>query len=234
MKTLTLKRFLIVVATGFLLGAGTSKDAFAQSRGGAGGRGAGAGGNMSGGGVRPVGGARREIILVPGGRRGFLVDDFPMPTGRDRRIPDIDRTRRDEHERTRREERERRDERKRQADETRREETRRREATRRHEEAANRFQKLARWLEVSPERLQNFYLEAKTANPDLRLGQFFAAFVIANRLNGSNPSVTAQSILRGVDSGMSLERTLVALGLGAEEASAAVKWAERVVNHLKP
>lgn len=234
MKTITLKRFLIVAVTGLLLSAGTSLDAFAQSRGGAGGRGAGAGGNTSGGGVRPVGGVRREIILVPGGRRGFPVDDFPMPSGRDRRITDIERKRRDEDERTRREERERRDERRRQEDETRREETRSREATRRHDEEANRFQKLGRWLGVSPERLQNFYQEAKAANPELRLSQFYAAFVIANRLNGSNPSVTPQAILRGQDSGMSLDRTLVTLGLSAEEANAAAKWAERVFNHLKP
>lgn len=224
MKTVTLKRFLFVAAASLLLTGAIGVDAFAQSRGGAGGRGAGAGG-----GVRPSGAAR--VIVVPGGRRGSTIDDFPMPT---RRIPDVDRTRRDEHERARREEREVRDERRRQEDETRREETRRREATRRHQEEANRFQKLARWLDVSPERLQNFYLEAKAANPNLRLSQFFAAFVIANRLNGSHPSVTPQAILRGLDSGMSLERTLGALGLNAEEVSAAVKWAQRVVNHLKP
>lgn len=231
MKTVTLKRFLFVVVASLLLGAGMSVDAFAQSRGGAGGRGAGAGG-----GVRPSGpsGSRREVILVPAGRRGSPIDDFPVPTRGTREITDVERTRRDEHERTRREERERRDERRRQEDETRREETRRREATRRHDEEANRFQKLARWLEVSPERLQNFYLEAKAANPNLRLSQFFSAFVIANRLNGSHPSVTPQAILRGLDSGMSLERTLGVLGLNGEEVSAAVKWAQRVVNHLKP
>ena len=176
----------------------------------------------------PVGGARRESILVPEGTARFPVDDFPMPSGRDRSIADIERTRRDDDERTRREERERRDERGRQEDETRREETRR------HDEGANRFQKLGRWLDVSPERLQNFYQQAKAVNPDLRLSQFFAAFVIANRVNSSNPSVTPQAILRGQESGMSLEQTLVALGLNAEEARAAAKWAERVVNHLKP
>lgn len=232
MKSVGLKRIWLGAATGVLLIAGMSADTFAQGRGGAGGRGAGAG-NPSGGGVRPVGvptGPGRGIIVFPGDRRGS-IDDFPVPT---RRVPDVDRTRRDELERIRREEREGTRERRRQEDETRREEARRREATRRDAEEANRFQKLARWLEVSPERLQNFYLEAKAANPDLRLGQFFAAFVISNRLNGSNPNVTPQAILRGLDSGMSLERTLGALGLSAEEVSAAVKWAQRIVNHLKP
>ena len=225
MKTVTLRKFLFLAAASLLLIGGIGADTLAQSRGGAGSRGAG-----TGGGVRPTGtsGSRREVI-VPQGRRGSPIDDFPMPT---RGIPE--RTRRDEDERARREERERRDERRRQEDERRREEARRREATRRHDEEANRFQKLARWLGVSPERLQSFYQEAKAANPNLRLSQFFAAFVIANRLNGSNPGVTAQAILRGQDSGMSLERTLVTLGLSAQEASAAVKWAERVVNQLKP
>jgi len=67
-----------------------------------------------------------------------------------------------------------------------------------------------------------------------RLNQFFASFVIANRLNGSYPNVEPQAILRGLDSGMSLERTLVALGVSAEEAKAAENWGERVVNQLKP
>jgi len=231
MMKMTLRKYLFVAAALLLLGAGTSVDAFAQSRGGAGGRG-------SSGGVRPGGpggasGPGREIIIVPGGRRS-PVDEFPVPTDRDRRITDIERTRRDEHERARREERERRDEHRRQEDETRRLETKRREAIRRQDEEASRFQKLARWLEVSPERLQNFYLEAKAANPNLRLGQFFAAFVIANRLNSSHPNVTPQAILRGLDSGMSLERTLGNLGLTGEEIKATVKWAQRVVNHLKP
>lgn len=170
---------------------------------------------------------RREIIVVPGGRRGFPGDDFPTPVERPRRLPDVERTR-DDHERRRREEHERRDERER------RDEDARRESPRRHDEEANRFQKLARWLNVSPERLQNFYLQAKAANPDLRLSQFFSALIIANRLNDSNPNVTPQAILRGLDSGMSLERTLVALGLSAEEANAAAKWAQRIANHLKP
>lgn len=227
MKTVTLKKCLFAAAAGLLLSPGMSLDVFAQSRGDAAGRGA-----SAGGGVRPSGPIEsRRVVVIPGDRRGSVIDNFPAPT---RRIPDIERTRRDEDERTRRAERERRDERRRQEDKTRREETRRREATRRHEEEANRFQKLGRWLDVSPERLQNFYLEAKAANPNLRLGQFFAAFVIANRLNGSHPSVTPQAILRGLDGGMSLERTLGALGLSGEEIKAAVKWAERVVNHLKP
>jgi hypothetical protein len=82
--------------------------------------------------------------------------------------------------------------------------------------------------------LQNAYLAAKANNEDLRFSQFFSALVIANRVNGSNPNVTAQAILRGLDSGMSMERTLVALGMTAEEAKAAAKWAERIFNYLKP
>ena len=237
MKKVTLIRFLFVAASVVLLSAAMGLDAFAQSRGGAGGRGAGAGGGVRPGGPVGPSGSRRETITVPGGRQGYPVDDFPrpnLPNETDRAIPDIDRARRDEQERARREERDLREARRRLENETRREEARRRDAIRRHDEEANRFQKLARWLEVSPERLQNFYLEAKAANPNLRLGQFFAAFVIANRLNSSHPSVTPQAILRGLDSGMNLERTLGTLGLTAEEIKATVKWAERLVNHLKP
>jgi hypothetical protein len=211
-----LKKFLFFAATGFLLVAGMSVDALAQSRGG---RGANVGG------VRPVGGATRpgrEVIVAPVGRGS--IHDSPMPTGRVRRVPDVDLTPRDERERREREERER----------ERRDIETRREAARRQNDEANRFQKLGRWLGVSPERLQNFYLEAKEANPELRLSQFFASLVIANRLNSSNPNVTPQAILRGLDAGMSMEPTLVALGLSGEDAKAAAKWAERIVNHLKP
>jgi hypothetical protein len=219
MKTVSLKsglkKFLFLAATGFLLVAGTSADAVAQNRGG--GRGA-----SVGGGVRPTGSPTRSIIVVPAGRRGAAIDDFPMPTGRVRRMPDVDR--RDEHERRERERRER----ERRDDET------RREVTRRQDDEANRFQKLGRWLGVEPERLQHYYQQAKATNPDLRLSQFFGALVIANRLNSSNPNVTPQALLRGLDAGMNMERTLVALGLSSDEAKAAAKWAERVVNHLKP
>lgn len=220
MKTLTLKKFLFMATACLLLSVGMGAVAFAQVRGG--GRGAGVGGNPSGG-SRPAGGViapQRGIIVAPG-RRGFPGDDFPTPIERTRRMPDIERPR-DDHDRRRREERERRDE------------DARREAARRHDDEANRFQKLGRWLNVSPERLQSFYQQAKAANPDLRLGQFFSALILANRLNGSNPNVTPQAILRGLDSGMSLERTLVALGLSAQEANAAAKWAQRIANHLKP
>ena len=224
MKTKSLKRalwkisFLAVTSLSVI---GLSADALAQSRGGA--RRAGVGG------VRPVGGIvrpTRDIIMVPGGRRG-TIDDFPMPTSRIRRVPDVERTRRHENER-------REHERRPHLDDGRQEETREPETIRHHDNEANRFQKLGRWLGVSPERLQSFFQEAKAANPDLRLSQFFSAMVLSNRLNDSFPNVKPQAILRGLDSGMSLERTLVALGLSAEEAKAAVNWAERVVKYLKP
>lgn len=215
-----LKKFLFLAATG-LLGAGVSVDVVAQHRGG--GRAPGVVGS-----VRPVGSAAtlpgREIIGMTPRRRG-AIDDSPLPSRRDTRVLDVERTRREAAERTERERRE---------QERRDDENRRRAGDRREEDEANRFQKLGRWLSVSPERLQNFYLQAKAADPDLRLSQFFAAFVIADRLSGSNPSVTPQAILRGLDSGMSMERTLLALGLNGEEASAAIKWAERIVKHLKP
>jgi hypothetical protein len=166
----------------------------------------------------------RDIVVVPAGRRGPAIDEFP---GRVRRVPEIDR--RDD---INRRERERRDVERPEVE--RRDEETRRDVSRRQEDEANRFQKLGRWLGVDPERLQNYYQQAKANNPDLRLGQFFGALVIANRLNGSSPNVTAQAILRGLDAGMNMERTLVALGLTAEEAKSAAKWAERVVNHLKP
>jgi len=214
-----LQKFLPLAATGFVLVAGMSVDSLAQSR--SGGRVAGVGG-----GVRPVGSVTRpgrEVIVVPAGRRGS-IQDFPMPTGRVRRVPDIERLPREERERRERE----------LGDPDRRDDEGRREPRRRQDDEANRFQKLGRWLGVSPDRLQHFFLEAKGANPELRLNQFFASFVIANRLSSSNPNVTPQAILRGLDAGMNMERTLVALGLSGEEAKAAIKWAERIVNHLKP
>ena len=230
MRIVTLRRFLFAITASLLLIVGIGVDAFAQSRG-AGGRAAGAGGGVS---PSSAGGSRREVIVGPQ-RQGSPTDNFPWPARRDRGINDVERTPRDEQESARKDRDERlREERRQQEDQTRREETARRETARRQDHEANRFQKLARWLEVSPERLQNFYLEAKQANPNLRLSQFFAAFVIANRLNGSNSNVTPQAILRGLDSGMSLERTLTALGLSTEEVKATINWAERVVNHLKP
>src|SRR5687768_9289815 len=111
MKNITLKKCLFVAAAGLLLSAGMSVDAFAQSRGGAGGR-----GTSAGGGVRPSGPIEpRRVVVMPGDRRGSVIDNFPAPT---RRIPDLERTRRDEDERVRRAERERRNERRRQEDET--------------------------------------------------------------------------------------------------------------------
>ncbi len=210
MKTVSMKVPFLLAAAILTLIAAVSTNVFAQGRGA--GRGAGAGRE-----ARPVGGATgsvRDITVMPGGRRDFPVREFPT-----RRAPEIDRTRRVDHERRERE---------------RRDEDTRRETRRRHDDEANRFQKLARWLDVSPERLQNFYQQAKSVNPDLRPSEFFAALVISHRLNGSNPNVTPQAILRGLNSGMSLERTLVNLGLTPEEATDAVKWAQRIFNHLKP
>jgi hypothetical protein len=162
------------------------------------------------------------VIVVPERRRGGSIDEFPTRTRTVRRFPDIER--RDDDLRRERERRER--------DGV--DVDTRRDVPERRDDEANRFQKLGRWLGVSPERLQHYFLEAKASNPNLRLSQFFSALVIANRLNGSNQNVTAQAILRGLDAGMNMERTLVALGLTAEEASAAAKWAARVANHLKP
>jgi hypothetical protein len=106
MKTVSskrcLKRLVLLAATGILLVAGMTVDVFAQNRGG--GRGA-----TVGGGVRPVGTVTRpgrEIIVGPVGRRRS-IDDFPMPTGRVRRVPDVERMPRDKRERRDREERER-------------------------------------------------------------------------------------------------------------------------------
>ena len=221
MRIETLKKLMFGMTVSLVMTGGIWINSFAQSRGG------GARNTGASGGVRPSGpaGPRREVILVPAGRQRYPTADYPWPTRDGRDSPDVDRSRRDE--RTTRDESQRHDNEARRQDD-------RRAADRRSSEDANRFQKLARWLGVSPERLQSFYQEAKQENPDLRLSQFFAAFVIANRLNGSHPSVTPQSILRGLDSGMSLERTLSALGLSAEEIKATVNWAERVVNHLKP
>lgn len=219
MKTISpkVRQMFLFATAAVLLVVGMGISAVAQSRGA--GRGPGAGG-----GARPVPTIvrpTRDIVVVPGARRG-PVADLPNPSTRVRRMPEVDRGR---------EERERRDP---DRDWDRRDDERDDERRRRQDDNGNRFQKFARWLGVSPERLQNFYQEAKAANPDLRLGQFFSAIVIANRLHGSNPNVTPQAILRGLDSGMSLERTLVALGLSGDEAKAAVKWAERLVKHLKP
>jgi hypothetical protein len=215
MRSRILRSLLLAAATSVTLAAGFTTSVFAQGRGGAAGRGAGA----------PMPSTGRTVV-VPTNRGP--VANFPTPA---RRVTDIDRVRGDEIERRRRVD----DERRRRAERDERERDRRDDETRRRRDGdANRFQPFARWLGVDPERLQNAFIAAKENNPNLGFSQFFSAFVIAERANGSNPNVTAQAILRGLDSGMSLERSLVTLGMTAEEAKNAAKWAERIFNHLKP
>lgn len=92
---------------------------------------------------------------------------------------------------------------------------------------------LARDLHINANDLRNDYQAALAANPDLTFGQFVAATRLARNLGGRNPNITRTAILGGLANGDSLGRTLRNLGLGKDQANAAIKRAEREVKESK-
>jgi hypothetical protein len=96
-----------------------------------------------------------------------------------------------------------------------------------------RHPKLASDLRVTANDLRSSYQAALVTNPNLTFGQYVAATRLANNLGGRNPNITRNAILAGLASGDSLGRTLRNLGLGKDEANAALKEAERQNKYSK-
>ncbi len=97
----------------------------------------------------------------------------------------------------------------------------------------NRYRGLSRKLGITPEEMRLRYAAALAANPDLKYGQFVAANVIADNLNGRNPLVTSSAILAGLANGDSIGQTLHSLGLGKDDAKAAEKDAKQKIKAAK-
>ena len=89
------------------------------------------------------------------------------------------------------------------------------------------FRGIAAKLGTPSDALENSYQAAKQANPKLTRGQFVSANMVAHNLGSTNPAITTQAILNGLQSGKSLGQTLQALGLSEKEADAAERQAKR-------
>lgn len=96
-----------------------------------------------------------------------------------------------------------------------------------------RHPNLANDLHVNANDLRADYRAALAVNPNLKFGQFVAATRLAANLGDRNPNITRAAILNGLANGDSLGRTLRNLGLGKDEAKAAVKRAEREIKSSK-
>ncbi len=97
----------------------------------------------------------------------------------------------------------------------------------------NRYRGLSRKLGTTPEQMRAAYQAALVANPGLKYGQFVAANVVADNLNGRNPAITSTAILAGLANGDSLGETLRNLGLSKDQTRAAEKAADRKIKEAK-
>jgi hypothetical protein len=97
----------------------------------------------------------------------------------------------------------------------------------------NRYRGLSNKLGTTPEQMRAAYQAALLANPNLNYGQFVAANVIADNLNGRYPAVTSTAILAGLANGDSIGHTLHSLGLSSDEASTAKKNADEQIKAAK-
>ena len=88
-------------------------------------------------------------------------------------------------------------------------------------------------LHVNANDLRADYQAALALNPDLNFGQFVAATRLARNLGDTHPDITRSAILAGLASGDSLGRTLRNLGLGKDDANAAIRRAERQIKNSK-
>lgn len=88
-------------------------------------------------------------------------------------------------------------------------------------------------LHVNANDLRADYPAALAVNPDLKFGQFVAATRLERNLGDRHPAVTRAAILAGLANGDSLGRTLRHLGLGKDNADAAIKRAEREIKNSK-
>lgn len=90
----------------------------------------------------------------------------------------------------------------------------------------NRYRGLSRRLGTTPAEMRSRYEAALAANPNLKYGQFVAANVVADNLNGRYPAITSSAILSGLANGDSLGETLRNLGLSKAQAKDAQRNAE--------
>ena len=96
-----------------------------------------------------------------------------------------------------------------------------------------RHPNLANDLHVNANDLRAGYQRALATNPNLTFGNFVAATRLAQNLGGRNPAITRSAILAGLAQGDSLGRTLRNLGMGKDEANAAIKRTERELKESK-
>ncbi|MFN2454232.1 MAG: hypothetical protein ABR577_08430 [Pyrinomonadaceae bacterium] len=94
-------------------------------------------------------------------------------------------------------------------------------------DSSRRLTGVARKLNTTPEALQSQYEAARTANPNLKFGQFIAANVLASNLSATHSNVTTSAILSGLQKNQSIGQTLQSLGVSKDEARAAEKDAKR-------
>jgi hypothetical protein len=90
----------------------------------------------------------------------------------------------------------------------------------------NRYRGLSKKLGTTPEEMRARYEAALLQNPDLKYGNFVAANVIADNLNGRYPNVTSSAILAGLANGDSIGETLRNLRLTKEQSKIAQRDAE--------
>ena len=88
-------------------------------------------------------------------------------------------------------------------------------------------------LHVNANDLRADYQAALAVNPNLTFGQFVAATRLANNHGARHPEITRAAILDGLASGDSLGRTLRNLGMGKDDANAAVRRAEKEIKNSK-
>jgi len=92
---------------------------------------------------------------------------------------------------------------------------------------------IANSLHTTANDLRSGFQAALLKNPNLTFGQFVAATRLAHNLGGRNPNITRDAILAGLASGKSIGQTLHSLGLGKDEAKAAIKQADRETKESK-
>lgn len=92
---------------------------------------------------------------------------------------------------------------------------------------------IANDLHVNANDLRADYEAALAANPNLTFGQFVAATRLANNHGDRHPAITRAAILDGLANGDSLGRTLRNLGMGKDDANAALRRAEKEIKNSK-
>jgi len=96
-----------------------------------------------------------------------------------------------------------------------------------------RHPNLANDLHVNANDLRAGYQTALATNPNLTFGQYVAATRLARNLGDRNPAITRAAILAGLEHGDNIGQTLRNLGLGKDEAKAAVKRADLEIKESK-